>query len=111
MELPGLLPKFERDMGALATHRLLANCLERDGQAAASLADFLLSLYDARVAKLDAYILCRCIEAEHFEDVLFVMRWFRFAENGFDIHHVFGYERGTALMRALMQKFRTGYDK
>jgi len=109
MELPALLPEFAKDMGALATHRLFAACFKRDDQAAASLAEFLLSLYDARVGKLDTYMLCRSIDAEHFDDVITVLQWFRFAENGFDVHHVFGKEQGARMMRNLIRKLATQF--
>ncbi len=50
-------------------------------------------------------MLCRRISGEHFDDVLTVMKWFRDAENGFDIHHFVGIPQGVLLVQKVIAKF------
>jgi hypothetical protein len=105
MRVPALNATFAHDSGAQAAHRLFLLCAERDGAKVLPIAEFLVSLYDYRHARLDAYMLCRRVSGEYFEDVISVMRWFRGTENGVDIHHIVDPEPGELLVRDLMTKF------
>jgi hypothetical protein len=106
MRVPALKATFAHETGAQAAHRLFSLCAERDGANVLPIAEFLVSLYDDRHARLDTYMLCRSLSGECFEDVISVMRWFRGIENGVDIHHIVGLEPGELLVRDLMMKLR-----
>jgi hypothetical protein len=71
-----LKPDFADDIGALAVQRLIEAC-RHEGGGTRPIADFLVSLHNARYATVDAYQLCRRVDDEHFYDVLAVLRWFR----------------------------------
>lgn len=105
MNVPALLPEFVQDSGAQAAHRLFSACAARHDASVLPVAEFLVSLYDSRYARLDTYMLCRRISGEHFDDVLTVMKWFRDAENGFDIHHFVGIPQGVLLVQKVIAKF------
>jgi len=106
MRVPALNATFAHENGAQAAHRLFSLCAERDSANVLPIAEFLVSLYDDRHARLDTYMLCRGVSGEYFEDVISVMRWFRGTENGVDIHHIVGLEPGVLLVRDLMTKLR-----
>lgn len=103
-QTPPLSQQFANADGAQAAWRLFEACRHRGGSTR-PIAEFLVSLYNARYACPDAYLLCRRIDDEHFIDVLTVMSWFREAQpGGFDLHDIFG-AAGPAVMLGLMERF------
>jgi len=103
-QTPSLCKQFANVPGAQAAWRLFEACRHMGGSTY-PIVDFLVSLYNAEYARPDAYLLCRRISDEHFDDVITVMLWFREARpSGFDLHHIFG-SAGTAVMMELMERF------
>lgn len=95
--------------GVIALRRLVSLCQRHCGGSTVPIAEFIVSLYNAEYAKPDAYLLCRRIDAEHFEDVLTVMRWFRVAASKGDVHTYL--VDGERVMLQLMKRFRLGPDE
>jgi hypothetical protein len=103
-QTPPLAPEFSDAPGAQAAWRLFEAC-RHCGGSTVPIASFLTSLYNAHYARPDAYLLCRRIDDNHFDDVMAVMRWFREARpGGFDLHYIFG-STGDAVMNDLMDRF------
>ncbi|WP_168795274.1 DUF7673 family protein [Paraburkholderia aromaticivorans] len=104
MKTPELSPRFSDKPGAQAAWRLFEVCRCASG-GTKPIAAFLTSMYNNCYAQPDAYLLCRRIDDEHFDDVLTVMTWFREQETGFfDIHEIFG-PTGATVMEDLMSRF------
>ncbi|WP_168795271.1 hypothetical protein [Paraburkholderia aromaticivorans] len=100
---PPLAPEFPNAPGAQAAWRLFEAC-QHIGSTY-PIASFLTSLYNAHYARPDAFLLCRRIGDDEFDDVMAVMKWFREARpGGFDLHYIFG-STGDAVMFDLMDRF------
>lgn len=98
-----LEPQFVGQRGPEAGLRLMEIALSHCGGGTRPIAQLLLSLFDAEIARVDGYALCRRIDDEYFEDVLVLMRWFRTALGAMDFHRIFG-PRGGELMRELARR-------
>lgn len=112
ISLPALLPNLDNSPGAQAVHRLFAACWQHQGHSTEPIAQFLLSLHNANIAKtsgFDGFDLCRRIDRAAFEDVLVVMKWFRGSrregsEEIHDLMEVFG-PVGDLVMNSLRWRF------
>lgn len=60
-----------------ALERLVSLCLGHRGGGTYPVIDFLMSMYDGECYRPDMQLLSRRIDAQHFEDVLKVMRLYR----------------------------------
>ncbi|MBP8821952.1 MAG: hypothetical protein KBH08_07615, partial [Brachymonas sp.] len=99
-----LTTEYANQLGPQAFQRLATLCLRHFGGGTIHIADFLISLYNARFARPDLYMLCRRLDDNEFEDVMVVMRWFRDAAGRIDIHSIYG-DAGDSLMHDLMDYY------
>lgn len=96
----------EHEAGVAALNRLILLCNLHQGGSTTPIAQFLVSLYNAEYAKVDAYLLCRRLDDEHFEDVISVMRMFRAAPGQPDLQRLA--QDGEKRIHRIMDEF--GYS-
>lgn len=89
--------KKELGMQVEALGRLVSLCLSHRGGGTYPIIDFLMSMYDGEYYRPDMQLLSRRIDAQHFEDVLSVMRLYR--ATGMEPHTFF--TDGQALFERL----------
>lgn len=80
-----------------ALHRLVNWCLRHQGGSTFPIIDFLLGMYNGHIWRPDMQLLSGRIDDEHFDDVIKVMRLYRF--NRLEPHTFF--ENGDEVFRAL----------